>query len=72
MFFTSHRPPITLKIAVILSILHLNCCIESRVQRSVSDFGQRVSRLPVANDDDVPDIEPIFGSQNYRINGTTI
>lgn len=55
---------------MIFSILHLCCCIDNKVERSVSDFGQRVSRLPVTNDDDLPDIEPIFGSRNYRINGS--
>lgn len=72
LFVTSIRSPNTLKISVILSLLHLNYCIERKVERSVSDFGQRVSRLPVSNDDDTPDIEPIFGSQNYRINGENI
>lgn len=49
--------------------MHLNNCIGIKVRRSGSDFDQRVQRLPVSNDDDQPDIEPIVGSQNYRING---
>lgn len=64
-----YRPPNTLKITVILTILHLNCCTGSKIERSVADFGQGVPRLPATNDDDSPDIEPIYGSQNYRING---
>ncbi|KAJ6646366.1 Protein smoothened [Pseudolycoriella hygida] len=62
-------PAIALKLSVILLILHLSCCFQNTVKRSVSDFGQRGSRLPGSNDDDIPDIEPIVGSQNYRING---
>lgn len=69
MHFTvlSFRLPNTLILSVILSILHLGYCVR-KVQRSVSDFGQGVSRLPGNNDDEQPVIEPISGSQNYRLN----
>lgn len=57
---------------MILLLLHLSYCL-GEVQRSVSDFGQRVSLLPVSNvDDELPAIEPIFGSQNFRINGRNV